>query len=125
MKVYPVLRSATGRATAESELERLKSQKAARATVVTMPLQLDQRLHRLVADLEIEPARDVQKARTILRQLIGNEVPVVPHASGKHLVARVGLDVTELLQAVGAHGNFAPEILMVAGAGFEPATFGL
>jgi hypothetical protein len=47
-----------------------------------------------------------RKARTILRQLVGNETPVVPHASGKHLVARIGLDMTELLQAVGASEIF-------------------
>jgi hypothetical protein len=57
-----------------------------------------------------------RKARTILRQLVGNEIPVVPHASGKHLVASIGLDMTELLHAVGAS-----EIFMVAGARFvEP-----
>ena len=59
-----------------------------------MPLQLEERLYRLVAKLEVELARDVHKARTILRQLIGHEIQVVPHASGKHLVARIGLDVT-------------------------------
>jgi hypothetical protein len=79
-----------------------------------MPLQLDERLFRLVANLETELARDVHMARTILRQLVGNEIPVILHSSGKHLVARIGLDMTELLQAVGAS-----EIFMVAGVGFR------
>ena len=61
----------------------------------------------------------MHKARTALRQIIGNEIPVLPHASGKHLVARIGLDTEPLLAASGS------EIFVVAGAGFEPATFGL
>lgn len=52
------------------------------------------------------------QARTALRQIVGNEIPVVPHESGKHLVARIGLD-TEALMASGTS-----EIL-VAGAGFR------
>ena len=52
------------------------------------------------------------QARTALRQIVGNEITVVPHESGKHLVARIGLD-TEALMASGTS-----EIL-VAGAGFD------
>jgi hypothetical protein len=78
-----------------------------------------ERLLRLVATLEIELARDVHKARTILRQLVGNEIPVVPHASGKHLVARIGLDMTELLQAVGASVTDVLGKDMVAGDCFD------
>ena len=54
-----------------------------------------------------------------LRQIVGNEIPVIPHESGKHLVARIGLNTEALLAARGS------EIFVVAGAGFEPATFGL
>ncbi len=43
----------------------------------------------------------MHKARTALRQIVGNEIPVAPHKSGKHLVARIGLD-TEALRAVGS-----------------------
>jgi hypothetical protein len=52
----------------------------------------------------------VHKARTALRQIAGNEIPVVPHESGKHLVAKIGLD-TEALMASGAS-----EIFVIAGA---------
>jgi len=55
----------------------------------------------------------VHKARTALRQIVGNEIPVVPHESGKHLVAKIGLD-TEALMASGAS-----EIFVVAGGRFE------
>lgn len=53
-------------------------------------------------------------ARTALRQIVGDTIPVMPHESGKHLVARIGLDTQSLAAAAGS------EIFMVAGAGFEP-----
>ena len=88
--------------------------------VPKLPGQIETIYRRLVTSLEAELTRDVHKARTILRRIIGSEIPVEPHQSGKHLVARIGLDLQELAQAVGGS-----EIFMVAGAGFEPATFGL
>ena len=57
---------------------------------------------------------DVHKARTILRQLVGNEISVVPHESGKHLVARLGLVTKSQIQAAGGS-----EIFVVAGGCFE------
>lgn len=47
---------------------------------------------------------------TVLRQIVGNEIRVLPHESGKHLVARIGLDTEALLAAGGS------EIFVVAGA---------
>lgn len=97
---------------AEAKLERLSSAiPPSRASVTPLPEQLEERYERLVAGLETELARDVHRARTILRQLVGDSITVTPHESGKHLVARVGLDKTELVQAVGGS-----EIFMVAGA---------
>jgi hypothetical protein len=49
----------------------------------------------------------------MLRQLVGDEILVIPHESGRHLVAKVGLDLRELLQISGSS-----EIFMVAGARF-------
>ena len=106
-------------AAAERELERLSSARATSHKVVRMPLPVGERYQRLIANMEAELARDVPKARTALRQIVGSEIPVLPHASGKHLVARIGLD-EEALVAAGSS-----EIFVVAGAGFEPATFGL
>jgi hypothetical protein len=62
--------------------------------------------------VEAELDRDVHKARTALHQIIGGEILVLPHESGKHLVARIGLD-TEALMASGSS-----EIFVVAGARF-------
>jgi site-specific DNA recombinase len=106
-------------AAAEGELERLSMQQSVRRRVVRMPMPVGERYRQMVATLEAELSRDVHKARTALRQIVGNEIQVVPHESGKHLVARIGLDTEALLAAGGA------EIFVVAGAGFEPATFGL
>ena len=81
-----------------------------------LPAHVETIFRGLVANLEIELARDVHAARTILRRLIGSEIPVRPqHASGKHLVARIGLDLLELLQVAGSSENF-----VVAGARYQP-----
>jgi hypothetical protein len=72
--------------------------------------------HRLVANLEVELARDVHKAPAILRQRVVREVLVGPHEPGEHLVARIGHDLKKLLQAAAAS-----EIFMVAGAVFPLA----
>jgi DNA invertase Pin-like site-specific DNA recombinase len=99
-------------ATSETELEQLSRATPARtASVTRIPEQLEERYKRIVARLETEYGRDVHRARGRLRQLVGDSIPLVPHESGKHLVARVGLDLQELLQV-----NGAPEIFMVAGA---------
>ena len=108
-------------ALAERELAQLSAHRPTRkADILKLPIQLGERCRRMVANLEAELSRDVHRSRTLLRQLIGNEIPVIPHESGKHLVAQIGLDTGGLLAAAGGS-----EIFMVAGAGFEPATFGL
>jgi site-specific DNA recombinase len=100
-------------AAAEGELDRLSRAQVASRKLVRMPLPVGERYQRLVANVEAELGRDVHKARTALRQIVGNEIPVLPHESGKHLVARIGLD-TEALMASGAS-----EIFVVAGGCFE------
>jgi site-specific DNA recombinase len=97
-------------AAAEGELDRLSHARTASHKVVRIPLPVGERYQRLVANVEAELDRDVHKARTALRQIVGNGIPVLPHESGKHLVARIGLD-TEALVASGTS-----EIFVVAGA---------
>jgi hypothetical protein len=36
-------------------------------------------------------------ARTALRQIVGNEIMVLPHQAGTHLVAKIGLDYEALM----------------------------
>jgi hypothetical protein len=100
-------------AAAEAELEQLVAEKApARlARVTSAPVQLLDHYRRLVASLEAELSRDVHKGRTILRRIVGSEIQVLPHQSGKHLVARIGLDMQELVQSAANS-----EIFVVAGA---------
>ena len=87
---------------AEGELDRLQAQQAARGKVVKLPGQIAERFRRMVENLETELGRDVPKARTALRQILGDEIPVVPHESGNHLVARIGLDGQALVAAAGS-----------------------
>ncbi len=95
----------------ESELERLSAQQAARSKVTKTPAgRIGERFRRMVASLDTELGRDVHAARTVLRGIIGDAIPVVPHESGKHLVARIGLDTQSLAAAAGS------EIFVVAGA---------
>ncbi len=69
---------------------------------------------------EIALGRDVNRARAIIRQLVGEEIRVVPDEAGKHLVAHLPFGSEALLQASGGS-----QIFVVAGPGFEPGTFGL
>ena len=108
-------------ALAENELAQLSARRPTRkADILKLPIQLGERCRRMIANLEAELSPDVHRSRTLLRQLIGDEIPVIPHESGNHLVAQIGLDTGGLLAAAGGS-----EIFVVAGAGFEPATFGL
>jgi hypothetical protein len=84
-----------------------------------MTAPVGERYKRLVSILDEALGRDVHKARSALRQIVGNEIRVLPHKSGTHLVAKIGLDYEALMASGGS------EIFVVAGAGFEPATFGL
>jgi hypothetical protein len=62
--------------------------------------------------------RATAKARVIVGQLVGGAFKLVPGEG--HLVAHFGLHRLPLMRAVGESQGF-----VVAGAGFEPATFGL
>jgi hypothetical protein len=72
-------------------------------------MSVGKRFRQMVATLEAEFRRDVHKARTALRQIVGNEISV-PHGSGGHLVVKIGPD-TEALLASGTS-----ETLVVTGA---------
>jgi site-specific DNA recombinase len=106
-------------AAAETELSRLLAEaEQPKASVVDLPAQLMRRYRKLVADLENILGKEPARARAALRQICG-EIKVLPHQSGEYLVAQVGLSQALLKAAVGF------EKFVVAGAGFEPATFGL
>jgi site-specific DNA recombinase len=104
---------------AEAELARLTAPAVKpTARILDFPARLAARFNKMVDKLEEYLAHDPNRARAALREIVG-EIPVFPHESGKYLVAKLGLSELFLRAAVGSERS------MVAGAGFEPATFGL
>jgi site-specific DNA recombinase len=104
---------------AEAELGQLMAQAAKpTARIIDFPGRLTARFKKAVDKLDGYLARDPHRARAALREICG-EIPVFPHESGKYLVAKLGLSEMFLRAAIGS------EKFVVAGAGFEPATFGL
>jgi hypothetical protein len=47
-------------------------------------MQLGERYRRLAGNLETELRRDVHKACTALRAIVGDRIPVVPREPGEH-----------------------------------------
>ena len=106
-------------ATAEQELERLTAEGTRpKAQVAALPNLIRAKVTKGVQELTQHLRRDPDRARAAVRAITG-EIPCAPDATGRYLVARLGLS-EEVLRAVGA-----PERTMVAGVGFEPTTFGL
>ena len=106
----------------EAELESLEAQARGADQVIAAPVKVDVRgrfkrmLERLPEVLGQEPAR----ARAALREVLSPEIILRPAPGGTYLEAEFGLEMTTpLALAAGASET------MVAGAGFEPATFGL
>lgn len=73
-----------------------------------------QRYRKLVADLDVELGKDIARARELVRRLIGPAVMVAREGQ-----VWVEMETGQAALAVGL------SLGMVAGAGFEPATFGL
>lgn len=105
-------------ASAETELARLTSEQKVVPIGRSVPNVAD-RYRALVARLDEPLGRDVGRARAALTDVVGERITLQPDESGTYLWAELEFQATPLLAAVGS-----PEI-MVAGAGFEPATFGL
>jgi hypothetical protein len=68
--------------------------------VTNLPSKAEATYLGLVRELEIALRKDVHRALSILKRIVGDTIPVHPHASGKHLVARIGLDAREFAEAV-------------------------
>ena len=107
-------------AAAEEELARLKAAQQARAPVIArIGPRVAERFERMAGELEPRLQRDPERSRAALIEAIGPQIVLRPDDSRRFLWAEYGLEEQRLVAAVGM-----PEI-MVAGAGFEPATFGL
>ena len=72
----------------------------------------------LVNTLEQQPLASISQIKTQLIELLGKEIRLVPN--GDHLIAELTSDYSGLL-AQTSESKFS----LVAGAGFEPTTFGL
>jgi site-specific DNA recombinase len=107
-------------AQAEAELDRHMAE-APRpvARIIDLPARLNERMRKLIDTLEHNLDREPNRARAAIREIVGPVIPVRPHASGRFLVARLGLSEQLLMAATGF------ERFVVAGVGFEPTTFGL
>ena len=66
--------------------------KRASAKVVDIVPRLATRYARLVKNLETVPQREVVRARTQIKKLVGGEIKLVPAASGDHLEAEFSGD---------------------------------
>ena len=88
---------------------------------VSLPRALD-RYHALLQDLNVALAKDVDRARGLLQEYFeGGVVRLEPNTKRAALDAVYRIDGRRLLKSLTGQVT----ITMVAGAGFEPATFGL
>ena len=105
----------------EAELARVEVEANTPAPkVADLPLRLEARWRAMVSNLEsvLKPP-DIPRARTALRDLIG-EIRVVATPEEIRFETKKGAIEGAFLRAAGGQ-----QINLVAGAGFEPATFGL
>ena len=119
-----------GRLEAEkSELERTVNAEASILAFIPKVLpDAVERFKALVADFENVAMRDVSRARTQIKKLVGGSVTLHPTDEG-YLEAEMRGDYAGLIRLIaespGSKRTEARELSLVAGAGFEPATFRL
>jgi hypothetical protein len=100
---------------AEGELGRLKAAPVKRAPSILVP-NVRLRFAEMITDLEQILLRDPERGREVLRGILGEKIKLQPDKSGEFLWAEYSLGMSALIPNAE---------IMVAGAGFEPATFGL
>ncbi|MES9887285.1 MAG: recombinase family protein [Candidatus Sedimenticola sp. 6PFRAG1] len=121
--------------TTKSELERAEREKkrlqdALSANVGdlnTLPDLLPQameRYERLVRDLENTTQKQVTRARSAIKNIIGGKVMLIEDTEENCLVAELSADFQGLINEKAALAG-GSKINLVAGVGFEPTTFGL
>jgi site-specific DNA recombinase len=112
-------------AKAEEELAALEASAAAAplsAPVLDLRPRIRERYRRLVRDLENSLSRrDVARARSIIKELVGWEIRVSPSEDRTHLVAFVPTGSEVLV----SQASGASKISLVPGIGFEPTTHAL
>ncbi|MET0106192.1 MAG: recombinase family protein [Sedimenticola sp.] len=113
---------------AEREKKRLQDALSVDLTALdTLPDLLPQameRYERLVRDLEKTTQKQVARARSAIRSIVGGEVKLVDDPDEDCLVAELSGDFQGLMNEKAALAG-GSKINLVAGVGFEPTTFGL
>ncbi len=80
-------------------------------------------VQRMIDSFDQITERDTHKVRSQMKHLLGGQITLKPHKTGEYLEAEIKGSFVGLLKFSRA---LSPEkINMVAGAGFEPTTFGL
>ena len=116
-------------AAAEGELERLRAAAVPReeAKVARVIPRIAEGFEELVADLPNAVKRDVDRARATIRQYVGDKILVAEEIQNGQPVVTFrtckGLMEAAFLRVAGSSSVIQTSV--VAGAGFEPATFGL
>ena len=100
---------------AEAELARLQGHRYGKPAVLLVP-NVRTRYLEIVASIDQVLAKDPERGREELRGILGERIKLLPDESGRFLWADYSLGLTALVPNAE---------IMVAGAGFEPATFGL
>jgi hypothetical protein len=110
---------------AEAELAKLRQQAQPREVTKLDRIipGIDDAFRELVADLPNAIKRDVDRARATVRQYTGSAIRVESDGKTVRFLSESRQMETTLLIAAG--GAAALQTSVVAGAGFEPATFGL
>ena len=80
------------------------------AHIVDLPARVNERMRKLIDTLELNLDREPNRARAAAREIVGPVIPIRPHASGRFLVARLGLSEQLVMAAAGS------ERFVVAGA---------
>ncbi len=109
-------------AAAEAELARLSAPRPAPVPVSAIMPRLADRCRRLVEQLESAPL-DVERARYAIENLLGGPIIVETTETQIRFANEKGRIEAAFLRAAGLSESQQKDV--VAGAGFEPATFGL
>ncbi len=112
-------------AATETELSRLQAAAVPREVAKVEPLlpRVVDGFRELIDDLPNALKRDPARARAGVRRILGGQIKVAASATEGRFMTEQGRVEAAFLRATGS--DIRVKACVVAGAGFEPATFGL
>ena len=119
------LQCARARTAQKRSSHRLEARKAPAAKVEKLLPKIADSYRALIDNIGASVQRDIARARTDLRRVLGDAIRLLPSESGDFLEAKVSLARERLIRLAANSLNNNEKYNVVAGAGFEPATFGL